>query len=119
MFSFAIVILIVMMVLGITRSVIGLRLLKLPNGSAEQQRGIGILCLSLVDVLISAIGLAAVITEAFRPVEIVIATWLLLILLRVAVRTGDSPRAQKWNEDTSKTKEPTFRFLSRFRSTHN
>lgn len=88
MFSFAIVILIVMILLGLIRSIIGFRLFKSADGSGEQQRGIPIFFLSLVDVLISTIGLAAVITKAFRPVETLIATWLLLFLIRAAVRGG-------------------------------
>lgn len=88
MFWFAIVILILMILLGLAGAIIGFRLLKSADGSEEQKRGIPIFLYSLVDVLISTIGLAAVITKAFRPVETLIATWLLLLLIRVAVRTG-------------------------------
>jgi len=86
MFRFAITILSVMILLALIRSILGLKLLKSADGSKEQQRGISIFLLSLVDILISIIGLAAVSTKAFRPVETLIATWLLLLLMRLVVR---------------------------------
>lgn len=88
MFWFAIVILIVMILLGLARAIIGFRLLKSGETPEKQQREIRTFFLSLADVLLSSIGLAAVSTKAFRPIETLIATWLLLILIRVAVRTG-------------------------------
>lgn len=88
MFWFAIVILIGMAVLGLGEAIIGFTLLKLAESSEKHERNIRLFLLSLADVFLSLIGLAAVSTRAFRPVETLIATWLLLILIRAAVRTG-------------------------------
>jgi hypothetical protein len=88
MFWLAIVILVMMILLGLVRAIIGLRLLKSGENSEKPEREIRIFLSSLADVVLSLIGLAAVSTKAFPPVETLIATWLLLILIRVAIRTG-------------------------------
>lgn len=90
MFWFAVVMLIMMMLLGVVRAIIGFRLLTSGDRSEKPKRGVRILFVSLSDVLLSLTGLAAVSTKAFRPVETLIATWLLLILIRLAVRTDGS-----------------------------
>ena len=88
MFWLAIVILVVMILLGLVRAIIGFRLLKSGENSEKPEREIRIFVSSLADVVLSLIGLAAVSTKAFPPVETLIATWLLLILVRVAIRTS-------------------------------
>lgn len=97
MFWFAIVILVVMILLGLVRAIIGFRLLKSAESSEKPEREIRIFLSSLADVVLSLIGLAAVSTKAFRPVETLMATWLLLILIRVAIRMGGGTSSSKSN----------------------
>ncbi len=86
MLRFTIVLLVMMVLLGLVMAILGYRRLKANEASETRQREIKIFLTSLADVFFSLIGLAAVITQAFPPVHTLIATWVLLILIRVAIR---------------------------------